>query len=357
MKSKYFYYLILGHIFVSMIVYYPSIQSKNIYNGFILAIVVGYMISMWNNYCLIKTYNIFSGKDLVYISKQLFNKISGKIIIFLFIIIAIVTGLFMHLSVVIVIQSNIMPETNRSYIAIFVIFIYLVAMKNNERSILYPLGFFGIFCAISFTYFFLLMTKGIDPRFIVGVTTHSFHMPKLGMIASTTYFFDGIETLAVYNVALDKKSFKIAYLMYGLIGIPLSILPILVPIGAWGPYAVKKLTFPVLATADTVALDLFLVERVLFIFLPIAICVQILGAISYFYVAYKLFEKSVSSNIIRKICYFSFLLLLLIVPQIITNFQTVSSFSLVWGYIWFSSICITCPILYLKSKRWRSTQK
>lgn len=357
MKSKYFYYLILGHIFISTIVYYPNIQSKNIYNGFILAIVLGYFIAMWNSYCLIETYNIFNQKDLIYITNQLFKKTFGKIVVFLFVMISAITGLFMHMPLIKIVQSNMMPETSATYIAMFAVLIYIVALKNKEKSILYPLGFFSIFCGIGFLLIFSIITKGVDTRFIIGSITHSFRLPYISMIASTTYFFNGIETLAVYNVALGKKSFKTAYLIYGLIGIPLSFIPILIPIGAWGPYAVKDLVFPVLATSDTVALDLFLVERVLFVFLPISVCIQILGAVSYFYVAYKLVEKSISSKLIKKLIYIVFSLILLLLPKFIGDFQIVGFLARIWGYIWFSIICILCPILYIKSKKWRKALK
>lgn len=358
MKSKYFYYLILGHIFISTIVYYPNIQSKNIYNGFLLAIVLGYFIAMWNSYCLIETYNIFNQKDLIYITNQLFKKkLWGKLTVFLFILTSAITGLFIHIPLIKIVQSDMMPQTSKIYIAAFAILIYTVALKNKEKSILYPIGFFSILCAIGLLTIFFILTKGIDTRFIVGSITHSFHLPYLSMIASTTYFFNGIETLAVYNVALGKKSFKIAYLIYGLIGIPLSLLPILMPVGAWGPYAVKYLVFPVLATSDTVALDLFLVERVLFIFLPISVSIQILGAVSYFYVTYKLVEKSISLKLIKKFLYIAFLFLLLLLPKFLDDFETVSFMARIWGYIWFLIISILCPILYIKSKKWRNAIK
>ncbi|QAA33934.1 hypothetical protein C1I91_21145 [Clostridium manihotivorum] len=357
MKSKYFYYYIVGHIFISMIVYYPNIQSKNIYNGFIFAIFIGYFISMFNSYCLINCYNIFTKKDLIFITKKLFSKYIGILIVSLQIITSFVTGIVIYIPLIIVIGSNIMPQTSRMYIAMFILFIYFTAFKNSERSILYSIGLFSLFSIVLIPIIFTVIIKGLDSRFIIGSITHSMKFPFFKMIVSAAYFFNGIESLSVYNTGLEKKSFKVAYLIYGVIGIPLSFLPILVPIGVWGPNAIQSLSFPILATADTVSLDLFIIERTLFLMLPLFISLQILGSTSYFYVANKLFRNTVTSRKVRGLFYTVVILFLLILPTIATDFESMLTVGTIWGYIWFAIICITCPILYYKSKRWvKNTQ-
>ena len=352
MKSKYFYYYIIGHLFISMVVYYPNLQSKNVYNGFLFSIIIGYCISMLNSYYLINAYNIFEKKDLIYVSKQIFSKTLGYLIIFLHILTAFVTAVSLYIPLIIVIGSNIMPQTSRMNIAIFVLFIYFTAMKNTEKTILYSIGFFALFSAVIVPIVFIVMAKELDVRFIIGAVTHSGSLPFFKMIISSTYFFNGIESLAVYNVAIEKKSVKTAFLIYGLFGIPISLLPILIPIGTWGPNALKAISFPILATSDTVALDLFIIERTLFLMLPLYISLQILGSTTYFYVSNTLFRKTVSSKKIRLLVYSLVIILLLVLPIIATDFDSIVKLGTSWGYIWFAIICTICPLIYFKSKKW-----
>jgi hypothetical protein len=339
-----------------MIVYYPNLQSKNVYNGFLIAIILGYCIAMINSYFLINSYNIFEGKDLVFITQKVFSKFSGKLIILIHIITSFLTGITIYLPLIIVMGSNIMPTTSRLYISVFIVLIYIVAIRNTQNTILYGMGFFALFAAVLVPTIFVIIGKEIDTRFIIGAISHSIRSPLLVMIISATYFFDGIENLAVYNPSFGKKSIKLSFLLYAIVGIPLSLFPILIPIGVWGPHTIKDLTLPILATSDTVSLDLFIIERTLYIMLPLYISLQILGSITYFYTTYTLINKSISNNKIKIAIFLVILISLLVMPIYLTDFESMLSIGRFWGYAWFIIMCLICPYIYIKCKGWMKKQ-
>lgn len=131
----------------------------------------------------------------------------------------------------------------------------------------------------------LLTQKQVNWDGPMDIVTHAFHMPELDALAAATFVFSGYANMVVFQKAFaEPVGFKFFWYV-PMAGTASLLLGFFIPILYHGTEAVGSFNFPWIATADSVRMEFFIVERMVFVFLFIYISISLLSIIVHWHVA------------------------------------------------------------------------
>ncbi|ERI92438.1 hypothetical protein HMPREF1982_02420 [Clostridiales bacterium oral taxon 876 str. F0540] len=173
--------------------------------------------------------------------------------------------------------------------------------------------------------------------YIKTAVIHSFKLPNLTTIAAAGFFFSGVSHLSLFNPEFKKISWKKTCLIYIFAGLPIALLAIYIPVGTLGPYMLQKVQLTAVTTADTISVDLFFIERALYIMLPLFFLLSASDFIVFGYVSWSLIKKAIKN---KKLSFFTVNILgagYTIISYLIKDTETM---------LRLGSLCITLALLY-----------
>jgi hypothetical protein len=351
MKNRYFCFYILSVLIINTLTYFPYIFLHNWNQGFPFAIFAGFLIVSIISIILLKVYNRFEGKCLIEINQQLFGKKIGDFFSLLFIIVCFSEGYLLFISTIVISRKIVLPTTSPYLISLAVLLVVGCCLLNTEKTILIIISFFTFIIFMVYPGIIAITFREIDLRLMEGVIRHSLKIPSLELVAFGAFFFAGIENLALYNVAFKKNKIKNALLIYIFIGIPLAFLTVLMPIGIWGDVAVKTLNLPTLITNDVIGVDLFVIERGLFIVFPIYFVISLIGVINYMYVSFGLLKKMITKPKYFKPTAVALFILLFFLSKNSESIDSLMGYARIWCVGWFFYLIIFSIVLYFFTKK------
>lgn len=225
------------------------------------------------------------------INKRLFNKFVGNTITFIYIIFNNIVAFFMYRGLLEILHQFLLPNTHILLIAVLILGLGYIDILNDNRTYLNFIGYLSVIIITLAIVQIPMALREVKFMNIQGVVLHSNRLPKLSTIWTAAFFFSGVSHLTAFNPNFNKISWKKTFLIYIFVGIPVALLSIYVPVGIWGPVAIQNIQFPWIATADTLQVDLFFIERVLFLLLPLFFLLSATQLLNYGHVGYSMFKE------------------------------------------------------------------
>lgn len=287
-KSRFFYLLVVNSILSHFLLYVPSTLHKNLYGGTLVSIVLVFLINCLNAYMVLYVFNKYKDNNIVEIYKVLFGKALGLFFSSFHWILNTVLSFFMLRGLVEIIIKYILPATPIYVIMASIMILPYITLLNNLESYL---RFLGLITGIILFYTIVqlsLTIKGVHWEYVKGVFTHLSLKPNFTVIAMGSYFFSGLSHLSVFNPVFDKLNPKKIYILFLTLGIPAAAATTIIPVGIWGPIATQRVQLIWAATADTLSTELFIIERVFYILLPLFFLGAICQVLNYGFVSYNL---------------------------------------------------------------------
>jgi len=257
------------------ILYAPYGLKKDMYHGTFPAIIIALLVSSANAYMTIYVYNTYKNNNLLDINKILLGKFLGGLLSIFNIAGNLVIGFFMYRGLLEIIKRFMLPATSMWALAVTLVFIFYIGTLNSNKSFLAALGFISLFVMFWSVIYILLGTKPFHMYYAKAALIHSFQIPNLMKIGTACFYFTGVSHLSLFNPEFSKISTKNTILVYIFVGTTTAILAIYFPAGMLGPYLMQKVQLTVISAADTIGVDLFVIERGTYILLPM---VFLLGA-------------------------------------------------------------------------------
>ncbi|AKN31213.1 spore gernimation protein [Clostridium carboxidivorans P7] len=289
MNARYFYILIINANISQFMIFVPYALTQNIEKGFPIAILIGLVVASVNAYFTIYVYNHFKSYTLTDISIRLFGKVLGHIFVFFHIVLYIIMSLFMSRGLLVIINNFMLPNT--SVIALGAVFLLLIitVFKNSNDTYLNFISFITVIMALWAILQLELSFREMSWFYVKGSIIHSMKFPTMWLIGISAFIYCGLYPQTLFNPLLKRISWIKTVCVFIFIGLPIASLIILIPVGIWGPVAVKQLLLVHMLTADTMAVDLFVIERVLFLLLPLFILYMLSNILNYAFTAKGLF--------------------------------------------------------------------
>lgn len=337
MKYRYYYLLLITTILSHFILYAPYELNRNIFDGSFVAIFISLVIACINAYMTIYVYNAYKNCNILAINKILLGKYLGGIFSFFTISINLLVSFFMFRGLLEIVMKFMLPSTPVWFLAITFLFLPYINLLNDNKSFLRFIAFISIFIIVWAILYILLSVKGIHYYYIKTAVIHSIKLPNFATIAAAGFFFSGVSHLSVFNPEFKRINWKKTCMVYILIGIPVALLAIYIPVGTLGPYLLQKTLLTAVTTSDTISVDLFFIERALYILLPLFFLLSASDFIVFGYVSWALIKDSIKNNKISLFIINIIGIAYIIVSYLIRETQTMLKLG---------SLCITVALAF-----------
>jgi hypothetical protein len=291
MKYRFFYLLITATIVSNFTLYCPYILVNQTYNGALVAILIAFAIATVKVYLYVYVFNYFKNMTLIEINETLFGKFFGKIISYTYILLTIIVGFFLYKGLVEIVKNYMLITSPLLLISIIVIIIPAVVFKNTSTTFLQAMAFTAVLMLIGILVEVVLSFGQMKQDYFIGSIKHSIGIPKFTGITAAGYYFGGVYHLSLFNPEFKKINYKKTISLMAIVGAFTAFTAVYIPLSIWGPEAARKLVFVWITTADTMSIDLFIIERALFLMLPLFFLLALGNSLTYSFVGFGLFIK------------------------------------------------------------------
>lgn len=327
MKDRFYYLMLLINI-ISGFSFFPlGHLTSNILQGGTIAIILGSAISCVEGYMLIYIYNSFKNDNIINIQRKLLGKFLGDAVTIIYSLFYITMSFCMFRGLLDLVTNYMLPSTSIWFLAATLTIIPFIALLHDNKSFLNFMAFIALIMVFMIIVHILISMKEIKIDYLKGIIIHSFKLPSIKSIAMSTYCFTGIRYLSLFNPEFSRINWKLSILLIVAVGIPFNLFIIVGPVAIWGPFAIKNILVIWTATSDTLSVELFVIERVLFILLPLIFLYILVQLLYYFYVGSGQLKLLIPNNKLKFILISVVFILFIILSVLIHNLPDLSKFA------------------------------
>ncbi len=279
---------------VNVFLYVPNILLRERFEGAVLAIPIGVLIGTTLLFLFTISINKFKGVGL----PELLEATPKW---FRFIFVLFFSGMWFIAGAISLLAFNnvtirfINPEiSDVNMITVFAIFIVLLLVRIPSDRLLYTLE---IILVLNLPLIGLVMYQAYSHDYLsiysmLEVATHYKEIPSWSAIAASTFVFSGYTNLVIFY-RVFKEKIRIRRLWFvPIIGFVNLVTTIFIPIGMWGADGIGDLTYPWIATADTLQIEFGPVERVVTMFILLYVSISMISVAVHWHVAFETLKST-----------------------------------------------------------------
>lgn len=278
----------LGNIFLHV----PNILIENRYEGSVLGILLGTIIGSIFLFVFTISLNKFPGMNIAEILEST-PKWFRLFFLLFFSIIWFLAGLLTLLAFNNVTIRFVNPDISGvNMISVFAISVIIIIARLKSEKILYTVE---ILLLLNIPFILIILTQAFLHEYLtldamIEVATHFDRFPSFSVLAATTYTFSGYANMVLFN-RVFKGKFKIRYLWFvPILGLVNLCVTFFIPIGFWGTEAVADLTYPWVATADTLKIEFGPIERLITVFILLYVSISVISVVVHWHVAIEILK-------------------------------------------------------------------
>lgn len=288
MERRYFFYLFSVNLIANIGMFVPVFLANHRFEGALMGIVCAVPIGT----ALVAAYLMLSQRLPMKTLPELLDlyappwlsTVCKLLMVAIFYWVGFTTVLaFVKLSVL-----YLTPGVSEYAVLTLFLLLVLYASRLSSKAILLGLEVLIVINApLLLAFLIKLFTEpNIEPDGALDIVTHLWHMPELESVASATFVFSGYANMMAFQRVFSKPiGFR------GFWGVPLAgafalFFCFFGPILYHGTDGVGRLLYPFTATADSVRMELFIIERMLFIYLFIYISICLFSVIVHWHVSH-----------------------------------------------------------------------
>lgn len=337
MKYRFYYLAMCTTIISHFVLYAPFRLKENFYNGTSIAILLALISSCANAYMTVYVYNAYKSLNLLDINKNLLGKFLGGTLSLFNILGNLTISFFMYRGLLEIVKRFMLPSTPIWILAPTLLIVFYINILHTNKSFLNFMGLISIFVILSSLVYILLSTKSFHMYYAKAAFIHSFKMPKLLTIGAACFYFTGVSHLALFNPEFKKISFMRTFLIYIFVGTTVAILAVFLPAGMIGPYLMQKTLLTVMSASETIAVDLFFIERATYILLPMAFLLAASDMLIWGYVGWGLLRTAIPKKKINLLLFFTISILFAVGASLLKSSKDLLELG---------TTCITIALIY-----------
>lgn len=288
-RNRYFYWLILMNSLLNIVNFVPSELMDTRLKGAQTSILFAVVLATGFVYLFTSLIAKFPGKGIQEILDTTFPKPAVILLIVIFAALWCAAGLITLLSFVDITLRFISPDTGPYVVVLGFLVLVCFCARIDSLSLLYGLE---VILGISLPLILYTIVKAVvNPDFswdaVLQTMTYFPHAPDVKSIAVATFSFSGYINMAVFNRVFPVLKVRHRWFL-GLQGLAVLLLTFYVPIGYFGTVAVERHIYTWFSTADSIRIDTFLIERMLFIFYFSYLTLSLVSVIIHWHVGKEL---------------------------------------------------------------------
>lgn len=296
-KSRYFYCLFLMNSLTNIINFVPRELIDKRYSGALSSILIGSLIGTLLVYLFTTVITKFPGKGLPEIINPLLPKwITTPFLLFLAGLWCIAGGVTL-LSFVDITLRYISPNTSALTAVISFLVLVCICCRFNPLSILYGLEviLFVTLPVIIYSLIKALWNPAFSWDAVFQMATYIGHKPDRMSLSASIFSFSGFIKLIIFNRVFHNLKLKHIWIL-GVEGLLVLLLTFFVPIGYFGTVVVERQVYTWFSTADSIRIDSFIIERMLFIFYCAYMTLSLVSVIVQWHLGVELFKGAFASS-------------------------------------------------------------
>ncbi|WP_151733657.1 GerAB/ArcD/ProY family transporter [Paenibacillus tengchongensis] len=290
-KNRYYFWLILMNSLINIVNFVPRELIDGRFTGaqasIPLAVAAGTLLTLLFTAVIRK----FPGMGVPEIFTATLPKFTVPPLLMVFGLLWCIAGLITLLSFVDITLRFISPDTGPLLVLISFLAVVCFSVRIDSHSLLYTLE---MMLGISLPLIVYATIKAVmTPSFcwdsVLQTFTYSLHAPNWHSFLASTFSFSGYINLAIFNRVFQQLKLKpFHFVLVALQGLVVLLLSLFVPIGFFGTAAVEKHIYTWFSTADSIRIETFIIERMLFIFYMAYLTLSLVSIIIHWHVGKEL---------------------------------------------------------------------
>lgn len=269
--SRYYYYLILVNMVANIIASVPSIllqyHKEGSVSGMILAVVGGtILVTIYTRF-----FNAFPGMTLPDLLKKTTAKWFYNPFLVFLALMWFVAGLITLVTFTFLLVRFITPEMPVSMISLTIILSVIFGCLMRTERVLYTIEIILVitFPLILFIFYKSYTSKSLNWDFIKEAALYVNQIPNINSLSACFFLFLGVANLFIFNrFFTQKQHFKWKHITLIILISTLTLFTTyFIPIGFNGFEHIDELIYPWISTSDSLRMEYFMIERVLFVFI------------------------------------------------------------------------------------------
>lgn len=296
-KSRYFYCLFLMNSLINIINFTPRELIDTRFDGAQSSILVAVVTGTLFIYLFTKVINKFPGKGLPEIFASALPRLLASPLILIYAVLWYLAGALILLSFVDITLRFVSPDTHPTAVLLGFLAVVCLCSRIDSLSLLY-----GLEVTLGITLPLILYTTVkavVNPNFswdaVLQMMTYSLHPPDMNSIAAATFTFSGYINMAIFNRVFHGLKLKHVWIL-SLEGLLVLLVTFYVPIGYHGTVGVERHVYTWFTTADSISIEAFLVERMLYVFYFAYSTLALVSAVIQWHVGKELFLSQLPST-------------------------------------------------------------
>lgn len=292
-ESRYLYYLVFLNMFVNIIFFIPNILISHRFEGALMAIFVSIPLSIGLMYLFLKYLARFPKQGLPEILEQCLFNGAHTLIKAMFGVLWFGTGLILLLAFIKINKDFINPDISR--ILILSLFLVLVCLASRLESTTLLFGLEILMLVNVPIILFVLIKSILNPHFswdaIAEIGTHLLHVPSFDSLGAATFIFSGYTNMIIFHRVFGERLKGYHFGVFIIFGLLTLLTSFLIPIGFHGTYAANRYVNPWVVTADSMRIEFFIIERLVFPFIMLYFTIALISTIIHWHIAIEFFKK------------------------------------------------------------------
>ncbi|MFD1706435.1 GerAB/ArcD/ProY family transporter [Siminovitchia sediminis] len=287
--NRFIFYCILVNMIANMISAVSKILMDHKKDGIFLSMLLAVLSGMVIVYVFGKFFSKFPGKDLQTLLEEYTPVWVSKPVLFLTVLHWFISGVLSIVSYTFMLKRFLTPEMPITWIATTILIIISYGILMNTKSVLYTIENILLFSLpiVLYLVFKAYTNRLFEWDFVREAFMYVNTLPTYSSYAAAMFIFLGITNIVVFNPVF-KDPIKMTWkhtLFTGFLGSLVLLTLYLVPIGMNGFERVDHLVYPAISTSDTLRMTFGIIERVLYLFLPLFLAISILNLLLHWHVA------------------------------------------------------------------------
>ncbi|MCM3386897.1 GerAB/ArcD/ProY family transporter [Ureibacillus chungkukjangi] len=287
--SRYYYYLILINMVANIIASVPAILFQYHKNGAVSSMIFGIVAGTILVTVYTRFFNGFPGMTLPDLLKKTTSKWFYKPFLFFLAVMWFLAGLITLVTFTFLLVRYVTPEMPITQISLTLILSVIFGCLMRTDRVLYTVELVLLltFPLILFIFYKAYSSDSLNRDFIMEAALYVNQMPHVNSFGACFFLFLGVANLFIFNrFFTQKQKFKLKHIsIIGIIATLTLFTTYFIPIGFNGFESIDKLVYPWISTSDSLRMEFFMIERVLFVFLFFYLGIAFLSILIHWHVS------------------------------------------------------------------------
>ncbi|SMF66145.1 Spore germination protein [Paenibacillus uliginis N3/975] len=288
-RSTYFFYLFLLNALINLVNFVPRTLIQDRFHGSVMSLIIALPIGLSLMLLFARMISKFPQQGLPEIMSRFLPKWVAKALLIVMGSIWFMSSILTLVGFLDMTNRYISPDVSPFVVLVGFLLVVGLSARLDSESILYgleivlymtvPLIVYMVWRVFSSPFYSWDASK--------QVITYLWERPKYQALASATYVFTGYINMTIFNRVFEKLRIRHIWLFF-IVGLCTLVIAMFSSIGFLGAEGADQHVYPSFSTVDSLRIRYFIIERMIYVFYVVYMCLSLVNSIIHWHVAKEL---------------------------------------------------------------------